>query len=286
MNAFASAEVWPDVASESREAAPPGVSITARGLAKSFGVKQVLRGLDLHASAGQFVAIVGRSGCGKSTLLRLLAGLDQPDAGRISFGDPATAEAHGVARVMFQEPRLLPWATVLANVDVGLSTAGGETGGREHALDALASVGLADRAGDWPSVLSGGQKQRVALARALVSRPRFLALDEPLGALDALTRIEMQQLLGEVWRYERFTAILVTHDVAEAVTLADRILMIEDGAVAWDLAVDLPRPRRRGAADFAALQESILDRLLRTDAHDRPLQSQNGAGRSPRTRPL
>ncbi len=238
MSAFASAETWPDAASRSREEFSAGVSITARGLAKSFGAKLVLRGLDLHAPAGQFVAIVGRSGCGKSTLLRLLAGLDQPDAGRISFGDTSTSEARQVARVMFQEPRLLPWADVLANVEVGLGAARGETDGREHALHALASVGLADRAGDWPSVLSGGQKQRVALARALVSRPRFLALDEPLGALDALTRIEMQQLLEEVWRHERFTAILVTHDVAEAVTLADRILLIEDGAVAWDIGVD------------------------------------------------
>jgi sulfonate transport system ATP-binding protein len=269
MSAFASAEVWPDVASQSREEFPPGVSITARGLAKSFGAKQVLRGLDLHASPGQFVAIVGRSGCGKSTLLRLLAGLDQPDAGRISFGEPPTSEARRVARVMFQEPRLLPWATVLANVEVGLGATRGDAEGRAHALNALVAVGLADRAGDWPSVLSGGQKQRVALARALVSRPRFLALDEPLGALDALTRIEMQHLLEEVWRHERFTAILVTHDVAEAVTLADRILLIEDGAVARDVSVGLPRPRRRGSMDFAAIEERILDHLLRTDARGR-----------------
>jgi sulfonate transport system ATP-binding protein len=267
MSALASAEVWPDIASRAREESPPGVSITARSLAKSFGAKQVLRGLDLRVSAGQFVAVVGRSGCGKSTLLRLLAGLDQPDAGRISFGDWPAAEARGVARVMFQEPRLLPWASVLANVEVGLAGARGKAGDRERALEALASVGLADRAGDWPSMLSGGQKQRVALARALVSRPRFLALDEPLGALDALTRIEMQQLLDAVWRRERFTAILVTHDVAEAVTLADRILLIEDGAVARDISVDLPRPRRRGSVDFAVLEERILRYILRTEAH-------------------
>lgn len=262
MSALASAEVWPDIASRAREESPPGVSITARSLAKSFGAKQVLRGLDLRVSAGQFVAVVGRSGCGKSTLLRLLAGLDQPDAGRISFGDWPAAEARGVARVMFQEPRLLPWASVLANVEVGLGRARGS--GRRLALDALASVGLADRVGDWPSALSGGQRQRVALARALVSRPRFLALDEPLGALDALTRIEMQHLLEAAWRRERFTAILVTHDVTEAVALADRIVLLEDGAVALDVAINLPRPRSRGAAEFGTIVDRILGRLLRT----------------------
>ena len=122
------------------------------------------------------------------------------------------------------------------------------------------AVGLADRAGEWPSVLSGGQKQRVALARALVSRPRLLALDEPLGALDALTRIEMQRLLETVWLRERFTAILVTHDVGEAVALADRIVLIEDGALALDVGVDLPRPRRRGSIEAARLEAEILAR--------------------------
>jgi len=248
----------------SREATPPapGVAISARGLAKAFGAKSVLRGLDIQAPAGAFVAIVGRSGCGKSTLLRLLAGLDAADEGRITFGERGGLAAAQVARVMFQEPRLLPWASVLANVEVGLGPERGDASGRERALEALEAVGLADRAGEWPSVLSGGQKQRVALARALVSRPRFLALDEPLGALDALTRIEMQKLLESVWRRERFTAVLVTHDVAEAVTLADRIVLLEDGAVAADIAVDLPRPRHRGAPEFGRLEETILDRLL------------------------
>jgi len=250
-----------------------GTAITARGLSKSFGAKEVLAGLNLHAAAGQFLAIVGRSGCGKSTLLRLLAGLDRPDAGRISFGGADEADgAAEIARVMFQEPRLLPWASVIGNVEVGLGAARAAADGRARALEALEAVGLADRAGDWPAVLSGGQKQRVALARALVSRPRFLALDEPLGALDALTRIEMQQLLETVWHRERFTAVLVTHDVAEAVALADRILLIEDGAIAHDIAVDLPRPRRRGAAELAALEERILRYLLRTDGAGGPAQ--------------
>ena len=241
----------------------PGVSIAARGLAKSFGATHVLHRVDLYAPAGEFLAVVGRSGSGKSTLLRLLAGLDAPEAGRILFGDQPVAQARGAARMMFQEARLLPWATVLANVEVGLGAVHDEERARHRALEALAAVGLAERAGDWPAVLSGGQKQRVALARALVSRPRLLALDEPLGALDALTRIEMQQLLESVWRREGFTAVLVTHDVAEAVTLADRILVLENGAVAQDIRVDLPRPRHRGSTDFANLEERILRRLLR-----------------------
>jgi len=157
---------------------------------------------------------------------------------------------------------VLPWANVIANVEVGLGARRREANARRRTLDALAAVGLADRAADWPGTLSGGQKQRVALARALVSRPRFLALDEPLGALDALTRIEMQLLLETAWRREGFTALLVTHDVAEAVTLADRIVLLEDGAVALDLDVALPRRRLRGSPDFGRLEETILDRLL------------------------
>jgi sulfonate transport system ATP-binding protein len=163
---------------------------------------------------------------------------------------------------MFQEPRLLPWAPVLANVEVGLGPARGRPDARRRALEALDAVGLADRADEWPAVLSGGQKQRVALARALVSDPRVLAFDEPLGALDALTRISMQRLLEQVWRDQSFTAILVTHDVAEAVALADRVLVIEDGRIAHDVRIDIPRPRRRGSADLAALEGSILRDLL------------------------
>jgi sulfonate transport system ATP-binding protein len=255
--ATAAAEVIPAPSDSER-----GASVTARGLAKTFGAKPVLRGLDLHVSAGEFVAVVGRSGCGKSTLLRLLAGLDAPTQGRIAVGERAETDPRAIARVMFQEPRLLPWARVLANVEVGLGADRRSAAGRARALEALESVGLADRAKDWPSVLSGGQKQRVALARALVSRPRFLALDEPLGALDALTRIEMQRLIEAAWRREGFTAVLVTHDVAEATALADRIVLIEQGAIALDVPVALPRPRHRAAPGFGALEERILDRLL------------------------
>ncbi len=219
----------------------------------------MLRGIDLHIPAGQFVAIVGRSGCGKSTLLRLVAGLDAPTAGTIAFGEQPRAQD---VRVMFQEPRLLPWARVLSNVEVGLGRERSSTDAQARAEQALVEVGLGDKRAQWPSVLSGGQKQRVALAQALVSQPRVLAFDEPLGALDALTRISMQQLLERVWRDQGFTAILVTHDVAEAVALADRVLVIEDGRIAQDVTIDLPRPRRRGSAELAALDGEILKHLL------------------------
>ncbi|HWL20548.1 MAG TPA: ATP-binding cassette domain-containing protein [Bradyrhizobium sp.] len=238
-----------------------GLSLTIRHLRKSFGDHVVLRGIDLHIPAGQFVAIVGRSGCGKSTLLRLIAGLESIDAGSVGFGDKVRPED---VRVMFQEPRLLPWARVLSNVEVGLGRDRASAGARHRAEQALIEVGLADKRGQWPAVLSGGQKQRVALARALVAGPRVLAFDEPLGALDALTRISMQRLLERVWHEQAFTAILVTHDVSEAVALADRILVIEDGRIAHDVNVDIPRPRRRGAADMAALEGSILRHLLRS----------------------
>jgi sulfonate transport system ATP-binding protein len=236
-----------------------GLSLTIRGLRKSFGSNEVLRGVDLHIPAGQSVAIVGQSGCGKSTLLRLIAGLDKPTAGTISFGEETRAED---VRVMFQEPRLLPWASVLSNVEVGLGRDRVSADAKGRAEQALKEVGLAEKRDQWPSVLSGGQKQRVALARALVSHPRVLALDEPLGALDALTRISMQQLLGRVWTDQTFTSILVTHDVSEAVALADRVLVIEEGRIAHDITVDVPRPRQRGSADLAALEGSILRNLL------------------------
>ena len=164
---------------------------------------------------------------------------------------------------MFQEPRLLPWARVLDNVEVGLGRARKQVG-RAGAGASSARRSRAGRArAQWPSVLSGGQKQRVALARALVGRPRVLAFDEPLGALDALTRIAMQRLLERVWREQGFTAILVTHDVAEAVALADRVLVIENGRVAHDIDVTIQRPRQRGSAELARLEGAILRELLK-----------------------
>ncbi|WXU23425.1 ATP-binding cassette domain-containing protein [Bradyrhizobium sp. A5] len=251
------------VVREERPAQTSGLPLSIRGLRKSFGDNEVLRGIDLHIPAGQFVAIVGKSGCGKSTLLRLIAGLEKRDAGSISFGD-AKVQPEDV-RVMFQEPRLLPWARVLSNVEVGLGRDRSSSDAHARAEKALAEVGLTDKRDQWPSVLSGGQKQRVALARALVSRPRVLAFDEPLGALDALTRISMQRLLERVWRDQGFTAILVTHDVAEAVALADRVLVIDEGRIAHDVTVNLARPRERGSAELAGLEGSILSHLLSAD---------------------
>lgn len=241
----------------------PGVAIFMDGLARSFGSHAVLAGIDLKIEAGSFVAVVGRSGCGKSTLLRLLVGLDQPTSGRVRFSDPVTGTAiTGAGRIMFQEARLLPWATVLENVEVGLGKRRSLPTARAAASATLSAVGLEGRGDDWPGVLSGGQKQRVALARSLVSAPDFLALDEPFGALDALTRMEMQALLERVWLDQGFTALFVTHDVAEALALADRVILLEEGQVTLDLAVDLPRPRRRGSVDLALLEETILKAIL------------------------
>ena len=231
-----------------------GVPLALRGLSKAYAARKVLQDIALELKAGEFVAIVGRSGCGKSTLLRSIAGLEQADAGSIAVGaglHPATI------RIMFQEARLLPWKSVLDNVALGLPHAPGA------AAAALATVGLADRADDWPAELSGGQRQRVALARALVHQPQLLLLDEPLGALDALTRIEMQQLIDALWRARGFTALLVTHDVQEALALADRVILIEDGRITLDLAVDLPRPRARGHAAFAALEQRLLSHVMK-----------------------
>jgi len=236
-----------------------GVSVGIRNVSIAFGERTVLESFDIEISAGEFVAIVGRSGCGKSTLLRSVAGLETPQSGTITLGEVAASGSNGKpdVRVMFQDSRLLPWRRILPNVMLGL-----EPGLIPQARKVLAQVGLAERANDWPATLSGGQRQRVALARALVHDPNLLLLDEPLGSLDALTRIEMQQLIEDVWRSRGFTAMLVTHDVAEAISLADRVILIEGGRVALDEVVNIPRPRTRGSARFAALEERILDRVL------------------------
>jgi sulfonate transport system ATP-binding protein len=260
--------LFEDKAAKSKAAR--GQSIAIRGLRKRFGDLEVLRGIDLDIPAGQFLAIVGRSGCGKSTLLRILAGLDQASEGSLRFGQDngiGSGSAAATPRLMFQEPRLLPWARVLSNVEVGLGADRRLPEAEERAFQTLRAVGLEAKAQQWPALLSGGQRQRVALARALVSRPRVLALDEPLGALDALTRIEMQSLLERVWQTQGFTAILVTHDVSEALTLADRVVMIDDGQITLDLTIDLPRPRRRGSVDIALLEERILKDLIREDTN-------------------
>jgi sulfonate transport system ATP-binding protein len=277
-------------ACEAREGRHPvyaqdDAAVTLHGVSKRYGERTVLSNFDLSIERGSFVAIVGRSGCGKSTLLRLVAGLEMPDGGALyTHGDtPRAVHTPGTAtsargerpkgrdgdamrldtRIMFQDARLLPWKSVLQNVMLGLPRSA-----RDYARAVLAEVGLAERAGDWPVQLSGGQRQRVALARALVHRPQLLLLDEPLGALDALTRIEMHELIERLWREHRFTALLVTHDVHEAVALGDRIVLIEQGRIALDQPVDLARPRARGSAAFAALEARVLRRVLQTGSGD------------------
>jgi sulfonate transport system ATP-binding protein len=234
-----------------------GIHLDIINLGKTFTVDPVLRDVNLTVNPGEFIAIVGRSGCGKSTLLRLIAGLETPSQGGILVGGEPVKGLNPHIRVMFQDARLLLWQKVLDNVALGF-----KQNGKQGSQWALEQVGLFDKAEEFPSALSGGQKQRVALARALVSQPRLLLLDEPLGALDALTRIEMHQLIETLWQEEGFTTLLITHDVEEAVVLADRVLLIEQGRITLDLAIDLPRPRRRGNGIFAALVEQILDRVL------------------------
>jgi len=256
--------ISPYVAAHSERRPAGGAAIAIEGLNKSYGERAVLQDVNVRIAPGEFVAIVGRSGCGKSTLLRLIAGLEQADAGTIRFDDHLRDEKRPAVdheiRLMFQDARLLPWKRVLDNVALGLDAKHGDA--RDRARDALAQVGLADRAGDWPAVLSGGQRQRVALARALVHAPKLLLLDEPLGALDALTRIEMQRLIESLWQRHRFTALLVTHDVSEAVALADRVLLIESQRVAFDERIALGRPRTHGDAGFARHEQRILGRVL------------------------
>jgi sulfonate transport system ATP-binding protein len=230
------------------------VDITISGFAKSFGTTSVLRDLDLTIPAGQFVAVVGKSGCGKSTLLRSIAGLESPTAGTLAIDDTTVSGPNEHVRVMFQDDRLLPWRTVLDNVSL-------VTDDPAKAEQALAAVGLTDKGGVWPSELSGGQRQRVSLARALVSAPKVILFDEPLGALDAFTRIEMQALIETLWRDQGFTSVLVTHDVSEAVAVADRVIVLADGGIALDVEIDLPRPRTRNQ-NFFALEEQILSRII------------------------
>ncbi|MFN7864409.1 MAG: ATP-binding cassette domain-containing protein [Curvibacter sp.] len=245
------------------QATQGGVHLDIRRLSKSYGPREVLHQVDLRIEPGEFVAIVGRSGCGTSTLLRLVAGLEPASDGGLGLDGQTIDGLREDTRIMFQDARLLPWKRVVDNVALGLPRQD-----RVRAAEVLGQVGLGERLQDWPAKLSGGQRQRVALARALVHQPRLLLLDEPLGALDALTRIEMHALIEGLWQRNRFTALLVTHDVQEAVALADRVILIEDGRIALDERIDLPRPRQRGSAAFAALESRILHRVLQKPEPD------------------
>lgn len=218
------------------------------GVTKSFGGRAVLRDLDLTIAPGEFFALLGPSGTGKTTLLRILAGLERPDSGAVLVPPRRTT--------VYQEPRLVQARRVLANVTLGLPR-----GRREAGLRALAEVGLDGYGGAWPGTLSGGEAQRVALARALVREPQLLLLDEPFAALDALTRLQMQQLVAELCERHRPAVVLVTHDVDEAVALADRVVVLRDGELAVDRLIDLPRPRDRADPAFLAYRSLFLSHL-------------------------
>ncbi|MFD7426022.1 ABC transporter ATP-binding protein [Streptomyces sp. NPDC059818] len=223
-------------------------AVRVRALRRVFGDRAVLDGLRLDIARGEFVALLGASGSGKTTLLRILGALDGADGGEVFVPEART--------VVFQEPRLVPSKKVLANVTVALPRSRSA-----HGLRALAEVGLERHAEAWPATLSGGEAQRVALARALVREPELLLLDEPFAALDALTRLRMQDLVGELCRRHRPAVLLVTHDVDEAVRLADRVAVLRDGRLVTDETVDVTRPRDPGDPAFAALRRRLLDDL-------------------------
>lgn len=220
-----------------------------RRLERSFGGRWVLRSVDLDIAPGEFVALLGRSGSGKSTLLRSLAGLDRDVTGEVVV--------NGTVAVAFQEPRLLPWQRVLPNVRLGLRG----TATEEVARQALTEVGLTDRADAWPLTLSGGEAQRASLARALVRAPKLMLLDEPFCALDALTRIAMHDLVLGLWARHRPAVLMVTHDVDEALALADRALVLKDGRIADEFAVPLSRPRDHDDPELLSLRHQILAEL-------------------------
>jgi sulfonate transport system ATP-binding protein len=220
-----------------------------RNLTRSFGDRPVLDSLDLDIADGEFVAMLGRSGSGKSTLLRALAGLDRPATGEL--------EVNGTVAVAFQDSRLVPWKRVLANVCLGLRAKEPWSVARA----ALDEVGLGDHYEAWPLTLSGGEAQRVSLARALVREPSLFLLDEPFGALDALTRIAMHDLVLALWERHRPAVLFVTHDVDEALALADRVLVLSDGRIAHESRVQLDRPREREHPGLVALRARLLAEL-------------------------
>jgi sulfonate transport system ATP-binding protein len=230
-------------------AASRGGQVKLEGLCRSYGGLKVLDRIDLEVTAGSFVTLLGKSGSGKSTLLRLLTGLDRPTAGRIDVPQKRA--------VVFQEPRLVPWLKVRRNVTLGLRRPNADA----LAEAALAEVGLSHRIDAWPLTLSGGEAQRAALARGLVREPELMLLDEPFAALDALTRMNMQNLVLTLWTEHRPTVLFVTHDVDEALLLADRVLLLRNGRVAEDVAVDLPRPRQISVPGFDALRNHFLQAL-------------------------
>ena len=254
-----------------RADASAAAPVAFRGVGRTFGsgadARVVLRDIDLEVAAGEIVAILGPSGCGKSTLLRIAGGLDAPTVGEVAIDGTAVAPYDRRSAVGFQEPRLLPWRTIAANVALGLPRGTPRATAAAQVARLLELVGLADSAGHRPREVSGGMAQRTSLARALARNPAVLLLDEPFGALDALTRLKMQDLLLDVHAAEPTTVLLVTHDVDEALQLADRIILLgsdgdEPGAlIRQTIVVPGHRPRDRGSAELAELRGRLLDGL-------------------------
>jgi sulfonate transport system ATP-binding protein len=232
-------------------------AVRLKGFTRRFGANTILENLDLEIAQGEFVALLGRSGSGKTTLLRTLAGLDPADGQAV--------ETPSARAVVFQDPRLLPWKAVWKNVTLGL--AGDDPRARAEA--ALREVGLGHRLDAWPATLSGGEAQRTALARALVREPQLLLLDEPFAALDALTRLKMHDLVLTLWNTHRPAVLLVTHDVDEAVALADRVLVLDSGQIAAEERIEAPRPRRPDA-NLVAVRARLLSRLGVDSPQSRP----------------
>jgi sulfonate transport system ATP-binding protein len=237
-------------------------SLTIAGLRKHFGEVPVLAGIDLEVSAGEVVVLVGASGCGKSTLLRLIAGLERPLSGQVTVGGTPVRGPSDAVGLVFQEPRLFPWLNVADNVAFGLSDRTSASS-RHMVSEILSVVGLREFATALPKQLSGGMAQRVALARALVTEPQVLLLDEPFSALDAFTRMRLQDHLLAAWERYRPTLLLVTHDLDEAVYLADRVVLLSERPATVQLTrrVMVPRPRERGDLTLAALRAELLHAL-------------------------
>jgi NitT/TauT family transport system ATP-binding protein len=254
-----------------QESVSAGAALDIAGVSHAFdidgNVLPVLDNVSFSAAPGEFVALLGPSGCGKSTLLRLVAGLEPPRAGTLREDGARITQPHPSRVVVFQDPTLFPWRTVWNNVALGLEAQGILKTQRHRVDAAIDLVGLTTFRNAYPHQLSGGMAQRVALARALVNDPKILVLDEPLGKLDSLTRITMQAELVALWQRSGFTALLVTHDVEEALFLANRVIVFSDrpATIKADIAVDRPYPRHRGDPHLAELRKDILG-LLGLDA--------------------
>ncbi|MEK1931737.1 MAG: ABC transporter ATP-binding protein [Pararhizobium sp.] len=234
--------------------------LTLRNLGKTYANDvRALEGFSLGLAPGEIVAVIGGSGCGKSTLLRLISGLETPTRGTVELNGEPVSQPHPLINLIFQEPRLLPWLTVANNVGFGLAALDGDDR-RQQVEAALKKVGLGKLGQRWPKELSGGQAQRVAIARALVTRPEVLLLDEPFSALDAFTRADLQDHLLDIWSETRPTLILVTHDIDEALVLADRIIVMRPwpGRILDDIKIDLPKKRDRASVSFEAVKRQLL----------------------------